>query len=380
MISRAAHDQSKLGVALLATGRNYAEHELCTYKHLAKIIARLLDLEFYDAGMSDNIAPAQVYFVPDDTLSTSTHSQPFAIYSVHDFFGGMVAHPTLATKAITHPLFKNGDQAPFGWPIQFSQKTGDAVLKGYTVFTLNDVQRAGSQLLLDGPLRVKSVRACAGRGQHLVTSGAELTALIATLDEEEVAKWGVVLEENLNHVSTYSVGQVTLGQLTVSYLGTQSTTRANDGDTVYGGSSLLLVRGNYDDLLTLNLPANMDLAVAQARTYEEVAFAHIPGLLASRRNYDVAQGINSQGELCSGVLEQSWRIGGASGAEIYALEAFARDPSLDVIQASTCEIYGATELPPHTAILYSGEDPQVGFISKLVTVKPYGNANPNHQH
>jgi hypothetical protein len=381
MVRSLVQPSKKSGVALLATGKHSAEHELCAHKHLAKKIAQLLGLAFYDTAVSGAAAPPNnLYLVPDDTLVTRIHSQPFGIHSIHDFFGGMVAQPVLATKAITHPLFKNGDQSPTDWPILFSQKVSDAVLKGYTVFTLNDVQRAGSQLLLDGPVRVKSVRACAGRGQHLVTNGAELTALIATLDETEVAAWGLVLEENLQCVSTYSVGQVNLGELTISYVGTQSTTRANDGDTVYGGSKLLLVRGDYDDLLTLNLPTNTQLAIAQARTYEEAAFAHIPGFIASRRNYDVAQGINDQGKLCSGVLEQSWRIGGASGAEVYALEAFARDPSLSVIQASTCEIYGATELPPHTAVLYRGEDAQVGFISKLVTVEPYGNANADHQH
>lgn len=248
MVSSPAHPRRKSGVALLATGKKSAEHELCAHRHLAQKIAQLLDMAFYDTAVSGAVAPPNnIYLVPDDTLVTSIHSQPFGIHSIHDFFGGMVAQPILATKAITHSLFKNGDQSPSDWPLHFSATVSDAVLKGFTVFTLNDVQRAGSQLLLDGPVRIKAVRACAGRGQHLVTSGAELTALIATLDEAEVAAWGLVLEENLQCVSTYSVGQVTLGKLTVSYVGTQSTTRANDGETVYGGSKLLLVRGDYDD-------------------------------------------------------------------------------------------------------------------------------------
>ena len=42
----------------------------------------------------------------------------------------------------------------------------------------------------------------------------------------------------------------------------------------------------------------------------------------------------------SGVLEQSWRAGGASGAEIAALEAFRADPSLPSVRAITREVYG----------------------------------------
>src|SRR5262249_20209871 len=40
------------------------------------------------------------------------------------------------------------------------------------------------------------------------------------------------------------------------------------------------------------------------------------GFAASRRNYDVAQGIDADGWPQSGVLEPSWHVGGASSAEL----------------------------------------------------------------
>ena len=55
------------------------------------------------------------------------------------------------------------------------------------------------------------------------------------------------------------------------------------------------------------------------------------------------QGVNASGQWCSGVLEQSWRAGGATGAEIAALEAFQADPARRVIgvarfsEAGLCE-------------------------------------------
>src|SRR5690606_19075412 len=111
------------------------------------------------------------------------------------------------------------------------------------------------------------------------------------------------------------------------------------------------------------------LAISQARKYEEAAFACFPELLLSRRNYDIAQGINASGDFCSGVLEQSWRIGGASGAEIFALDAFSKDKKLQCVRASVYEVYGTAEPPAHTAILYSGNDPEVGYITKYVKVE-----------
>src|SRR5690606_21912943 len=95
---------------------------------------------------------------------------------------------------------------------------------------------------------------------------------------------------------------------------------------------------------------------------------------ASRRNYDIAQGIDARGRPCSGVLEQSWRIGGASSAEIAALERFSQDASATVVRASSLELYGERQTPPDGAtVLFRGEDAEVGFITKCVMVDDYGN-------
>jgi hypothetical protein len=110
-------------------------------------------------------------------------------------------------------------------------------------------------------------------------------------------------------VTTYSVGQVRVDDLVATYCGTQSLTRNNHGDSVYGGSTLLVARGDFDALLTLDLAPFARRAIAQARVYDEAALRCFPGLFASRRNYDVANGIDAHGRQCSGVLEQSWRVG-----------------------------------------------------------------------
>jgi hypothetical protein len=66
-----------------------------------------------------------------------------------------------------------------------------------------------------------------------------------------------------------------------------------------------------------------------------------------------------------GVLEQSWRIGGASGAEVAALEALNDDPALQGVRASTTEVHGPDVPVPDGAILYfSGVDDHLGPITK----------------
>jgi len=59
-----------------------------------------------------------------------------------------------------------------------------------------------------------------------------------------------------------------------------------------------------------------------------------PGFFASRRNYDVAQGVDNEGQWRSGVLEASWRSGGPSTAELMALGALVQSPGLQVVEAS----------------------------------------------
>ena len=118
--------------------------------------------------------------------------------------------------------------------------------------------------------------------------------------------------------------------------------------------------------LRCRCPEEVALAIDQARAYDAAASECFDGLYASRRNYDVAQGKDGAGSWVSGVLEQSWRLGGASGAEIGALEAFRADPSLRIVRAMTREVYGeAPELPAGAVVYYSGVDASVGRADQV---------------
>lgn len=361
------------GVVLYRCGKHEAEHERAVHVELARRLAGLLGRQFLGEYSSSARYDAGLYFVPTDTVVGVENARQMGIRGEGDLFGGVVPQAFVATKSITHPLIRRGARAVKGWSAGFSQRLGGAVLAGFTAFTMADAHQAGMRLLVHGPVQVKEVLANAGRGQWVIATADELADVLAGLDEGEIARVGLVLEEHLEEVSTYSVGQVRVGELMASYYGTQRLTEDNTGAIVYGGSDLVVTRGGFDALLRLDLPGAMQLAVRQAEVYDAAASVCFPGLLVSRRNYDVIAGVDAQGRRRSGVLEQSWRIGGASSAEIAALEALGAAPGRQVAYASSFEAYGSKpEVPPGVTPLFSGLDPEVGLITKFVMVEADG--------
>src|SRR5690606_12030147 len=119
-----------------------------------------------------------------------------------------------------------------------------------------------------------------------------------------------------------SIGHIHACGMQMTYFGHQVSTDSNKGDKVYGGSSLTLVRGGFSELLALKPAPIIVEAIARARQYDAAVSRAYPDLLASRRNYDVITGHDGSGNALTAVLEQSWRVGGASPAEISALEVF----------------------------------------------------------
>lgn len=349
-----------------------AEHERVTHHEIARRLAKLQGLDF--AGAYDPAEDYQtpLYFVPVDVFVGVEEARQLGIHNELDLFGGVVPQPFMASKSITHPLVGSESNAPSAWPEAFCRRVSDVVLTGYSAFSRDDAQVAGLRLLERGPVRIKSVRATAGRGQAVISTADELTHHLNTLNAEEVEKHGLVLEEHLAEVTTYSVGQIRVGDCLATYYGTQHLTEDNEGAVVYGGTDIVIVTGGFEALLELVIPDEIRQSIAKARVFDTAATECLPGFFASRRNYDVACGVDAKGERRVGVLEQSWRIGGASSAEVVALEAFQAAPSPRVVHASSLEIYGTERnLPADATILYQGTDAEVGPITKCVMLGCY---------
>jgi Protein of unknown function (DUF3182) len=166
-------------------------------------------------------------------------------------------------------VMRNGQRVG---PVVSPKELRDVVLPGYTVFSASDAQTAARRMLRRGAIRVKKPLGASGEGQTLVATIDELDAFLEQFAADEMATCGLVLEENLRQVTTVSVGHVAV-----------------------------------DD--------NLTITYQEAKLYDQ-AMSEYPGFMASRRNYDVGQGIDADGRRRSGVFESSWRIGGASSAEL----------------------------------------------------------------
>ena len=351
---------SKLGGRLRA-------HQKIMLDADAKTIARLKRYDFRGChdGAHDYRAP--VFFVPDDTL-LSDEASSLGIRSCHDLYGGVVPHPFVKTKAITHELVDHDADRPQGWSAAFAEKVREIVLPGFTVFSAHDAHVAAKRMLGRASVRAKNPLGASGKGQTLVKTPHELDAVLEQIPAEQMATYGLVLEEDLRHASTLSVGHIALDPLRITYYGTQRTTTDNEGRSVYGGSDLICVRGGWEALDALPMRPETRAGVAKARRYDEAMWAY-PGFIASRRNYDVGQGIDSEGRHRSGVFESSWRIGGASPAELLALTEFTQDPSAQVIEAAHVADFGQhREAPAGAVVHFDGEDPQAGPLIRYTKV------------
>src|SRR6266700_1922299 len=324
-------------------------------------VAKLLHGQF--AGNCDPQTRYEepVYYIPARTLVMSVEeAHNLGITSPEDLMGGIVPAGYVGTKAITHGLIAEDAHRPHGWSQAFTDAVKDIVLPGFSVFSVGDALQAGIHLLKDGNVRFKPASGRSGRDQAVIVSRKDLVHHVSRMDPQELQTYGLVLERNLRDICTLSVGTLLLDGQYISYYGTQRMTLNNQGTVEYEGSDLLFIRGPLEHLLQLDVPDNIHLAMEQAITYD-AALGHYPGVIASRRNYDVGQGHDRDGNLLSGVLEQSWRIGGATGAELCAFECFQNDPNITAVEASTyCVFVWDAQLPPQAIIQFDGADTGYG--------------------
>lgn len=351
-----------IGVATHLSGPTNV-HDRATMNVLAARVAGLLGLPHVGECVAERGGGAALFVLPSETLD-ATGAAMLGLGGVGSFLGGVVPHPFVGTKAITHGLVTADAARPAGWSVTMADAVEPAVLPGFTVFSRADAAVAGERLLTRGAVRVKPVHGKAGLGQMVVYDMAELVVLLAEQKDEELHGHGLCLEENLTDVVTYSVGAAAVGSHRVAYWGTQSLTANNMGEEVYGGSELTVMRGDLPALLDVAPDPLIRHIVGQAIMFDQAAHRAYPGIRLSRRNYDVIEGIDNAGMTRVAVLEQSWRVGGASGAEIAAMEAFAADPTLTRVTTATVEVHGRAVPPAGATIYFEGVDPVVGPLTK----------------
>jgi hypothetical protein len=188
-------------------------HERSALAAVARAIAEVKHLKFVECE-DKAPPPSNRFLVPDDTLILD-EALELDINCPDDFFGGVVPHPFVKTKAITHALVDSRATRPEGWSTDFVQRVQHVVLPGYTVFSTSDARIAARRLLNRGAIRIKEPRAAGGIGQTLVHTVAGLEAFLEKFCSDDIADHGLVLEANLSRVTTLSVGQITVEGIAV---------------------------------------------------------------------------------------------------------------------------------------------------------------------
>jgi uncharacterized protein DUF3182 len=344
---------------------NLSLHERRVHESIAQMIATITDREF--AGdFPDNASGERYYYVPHRTLIGLERATSLGIDGEDTLYGGVVAQPFMASKAIMHALVSPDAARPHGWNYDFGRTTENSVLPGYTAFSRQDALEAVRRLLKAGTVRLKCADAAGGRGQTAVASLKDAETFLAG-----DTPWPLAIELHLRDMVTFSIGRTRLAGMTISYFGTQHVTRDNYGEEIYGGSRLTVVRSELDQL-ERRVTEEWRKPVRQVIAFES-ALQHVPGIIASRRNYDVAQGYDSSGMLRSGLIDQSWRIGGCSGIEVMAVRVFLRDPGARVVRGFTLNRYGTGVRAPDSAwVHFEGDDDRAGPMTVYTQVSEIG--------
>lgn len=329
-------------------------------------VADLKGLAYAGVFESDTMIPRNVYLVPSDTL-TCCEADRLGIGSPDDVFGGVVSGRYMGTKIICHELIGPHARHPIDWPAEFADLVSTLTLPGYAAFSFDDAMIGGTRLLSMGPVRIKNPLCASGAGQIVIFSTYELERHLNEIGET-MPHHGVVLELNLWEMATLNVGRIAVDEYVMSYYGLQRMTLNNEGLPEYGGSALYCVMGGWGALLDLPMQPDIRRAVAKAVAFDG-ASAALPAFFASRRNYDVAIGKDDIGCQRSGVLEASWRAGGASTAEIVALKRLICNPHAKVVTVSAVREFGRTPVCPSGAIVhFRGNDPITGPVLRYTIV------------
>ena len=344
------------------------QHEVATHTAVAQKIAAVMGGRFGGVCHGPNGYRGRCFFVPYDTLLAPVATR-LGVRTADDLFGAVVPYRFVRTKTITHQLIGPEATRPVGWSDTFPSRVASVVVPGFSAFGRADAHVAAERLLAMGRVRLKPALAAGSRGHTIASTADEIEGALEQIAADDLASCGVVLETELMDSQTFSIGQIRLAGSRVSYHGTQRETYDNHGGCVYGGSDLVVARGGFEDLARVTREPVLQRAIAHAALYDRAAVSY-PGLIASRRNYDVLLGTDGDGRRRMGVLEASWRIGGASPAEIAAFAALKFDPSLRTVRVSTVEAYGDRgDVPLDAVVHFAGVDDVAGPVIRYTRIE-----------
>lgn len=337
MIAQVMVEHIGEAVPLFADLADSKQVTVLTHREIAGHIGGIIGRGVLEYGAAIDEGP-RPYYIPSTTLNAE-QARALDIEGPDDFFGGILEVRDHRDKAIFHPLVAEAqEEAPAWYSEVFARRVEEAVLPGYSVFSIDDARAALADLnSVYGTVRAKDPTASGSVGQFVIESPQQLDELLGQLEELEsgwLTRHGFVLEPNLIEPVTLSIGQVRLGGETHAYIGEQSETTYLDGKPTYGGTTLTMVRGGFDKLSTVTATIYPDYEHVVKQTGAVVtAFEEQYGLIASRINFDAIFGDTSTGIQLAGICDQSFRIGGATPAEVLAVKALLDNPQATQVTA-----------------------------------------------
>ena len=325
-----------------------SEHERITQAEFARRLAALKDYEAGGLYEPRRPCPGRIYFVPGITL-TRSQAAALGIRGPDDLFGGVVPHAFVATKVISHPLVRPDAAALPGWNPAFGAQVGERCWPAMPLSITT--MRAEPAIGCSKAGRCASSRSAppAAAASGGARRRLELQRQLEAIDPGEVVTHGAGArrkpERRPHHQRRPGEGRRSHGKL----LRPAAPDAQQPGERGLRRLRPDRVRGDFDALLAQDVPPEIrggDRAgAALQRGRRSLA---TPASLPRATTTTSSLGRDAAGRSRSGVLEQSWRLGGATGAEIAALEVFRDQPGRNRVRASAIEVFGESPPPPRT--------------------------------
>jgi hypothetical protein len=115
--------------------RQQTEHQSILLDADAQAIAELRGCDFEGIYHGSDQHSGHIVFVRSLLVDDAAD---LGICSQADFFGGVVPHALVKTKAVTHGLVGGSAERPEGWSDRFAERVSGVVLPSYTVFSARD--------------------------------------------------------------------------------------------------------------------------------------------------------------------------------------------------------------------------------------------------
>ncbi|MCA9373577.1 DUF3182 family protein [Candidatus Peregrinibacteria bacterium] len=316
---------------------SHAEHILQRNGRLAASLAEA-------QGFSHNnpISHLDPYYVLPTPI-TKEQGVQHGMTSSADFYGAMVDHLQHADKGQLHQVVPEADNIPAHYSAEFARAVREVVLPGYTAYSKEDAIKAYLKLKKELPdknkIRLKDPSASDCDRQFVIESEDHLRAILDRIFHPFPFENGIVLEQNLNDVSTTTAGKVKVNGSTYQFIGNQVETSipTSKGGTkmVYGGGDLLVT----NDFLPQNMltPDQQELTLRIGHTYD--AYSTLTPHV-SRMSFDMISGIDSQGNEIHGITDPTMRVGGNDPSVIEAMHYL--NDSKTIVKAQTRLIYTST--------------------------------------